>query len=112
MEHDHRAFDRLGAGFSGMIIEHDAMDKKSFTMSGVEKADGLAAVTGNDAVNIVVARAAKQMYRVPKVIARTHDPRYAELYHKLGIETVTNVTLGIDRNSELLRWYIPCYYFM
>ena len=55
-------------------------------------------------MNIVVARAAKQMYRVPKVIARTHDPRYAELYHKLGIETVTNVTLGIERISELLTF--------
>ena len=104
VDHDHLAFDRLGAGFSGTIIEHDAMNKKSFTMSGIEKADGLAAVTGNDAVNIVVARAAKQMFRVPKVIARTHDPRYAELYHKLGIETVTNVSLGIERISELLTF--------
>ena len=104
VDNDHQAFDRLGTGFSGTIIEHDAMDKKSFTMSGIEKADGLAAVTGNDAVNIVVARAAKQMFRVPKVIARTHDPRYAELYHKLGIETVTNVSLGIERISELLTF--------
>ena len=101
---DPAAFDRLGEKFTGRIIQRDALDKESFQDSGVDIADGLAAVTGNDAVNIVVARAARQIYRVPRVIARTHDPRYAELYHKLGIETVTNVSLGIERISELLTF--------
>lgn len=104
VDQDSQSFDRLGPHFQGKIINQDALDKKSFVESGIEKADGLAAVTGNDAINIVVARAAKQMFRVPKVIARTHDPRYAELYHKLGIQTVTNVSLGIERISELLTF--------
>ena len=104
VDHDPTAFDRLGNSFPGHIMKHDALDQDSFQSSGIEKADGLAAVTGNDAVNIVVARAARQMFRVPKVIARTHDPRYAEIYHKLGIQTVTNVSLGIERISELLTF--------
>jgi trk system potassium uptake protein TrkA len=104
VDHDQAAFERLGSAFIGTKIESDALDKLSFSQSGIEKADGLAAVTGNDAVNIVVARAAKQMFRVPKVIARTHDPRYAVLYHKLGIQTVTNVSLGIERISEILTF--------
>lgn len=104
VDNDPLSFQRLGPGFSGTIREHDALDKESFYESGVAKADGLAAVTGNDAINIVVARAARQMFRVPKVIARTHEPRYSELYHKLGIQTVTNVSLGIERISELLTF--------
>jgi trk system potassium uptake protein len=101
---DPLAIDRLGHLFSGQIIKRDALDQDSFHISGIEKADGLAAVTGNDAVNIVIARVARQMFRVPKVIARTHDPRYSEIYHKLGIQTVTNVSLGIERISELLTF--------
>ena len=104
VDNDPRAFERLGHVFSGQVIQRDALDQESFHESSIEKADGLAAVTGNDAVNIVVARAARQMFRVPKVIARTHDPRYSELYHKLGIQTVTNVSLGIERISELLTF--------
>ncbi|HPY59664.1 MAG TPA: TrkA family potassium uptake protein [Methanospirillum sp.] len=104
VDHDNMAFDRLGDGFSGKLVKMDAMDKNSFTMSGINTADGLAAVTGNDAVNIIVARAARQMFRVPKVIARTHDPRYAEIYHKLGIQTVSNISLGIERISEILTF--------
>jgi trk system potassium uptake protein TrkA len=101
---DQMAFDRLGSAFAGQIIHRDALDMETFQTSGIEKADGLAAVTGNDAVNIVVARAARQMFRIPKVIARTHDPRYTEIYNKLGIQTVTNVSLGIERISELLTF--------
>lgn len=104
VDRDPRAFDRVGHSFTGDIVHRDALDKESFQKSGIEKADGLAAVTGNDAVNIVVARAARQMFRVPKVIARTHDPRYADIYHKLGIQTVTSVSLGIERISELLTF--------
>jgi trk system potassium uptake protein TrkA len=101
---DPKAIERLGHSFSGKKIHRDALDKETFQISGIEKADGLAAVTGNDAVNIVVARVARQMYRVPKVIARTHDPQYEDIYHKLGIQTVTNVSLGIERISELLTF--------
>ncbi|PWR69753.1 potassium channel family protein [Methanospirillum stamsii] len=104
VDHDSKAFERLGKGFTGHFIQRDALDQESFYGSEIDKADGLAAVTGNDAVNIVVARAARQLFRVPKVIARTHDPRYAELYHKLGIQTVTNVKLGIERISEILTF--------
>jgi len=104
VDNDPGAIDRLGQMFNGQIILRDALDKETFHDSGIEKADGLATVTGNDAVNIVVARAARQMFRVPKVVARTHDPRYSEIYHKLGIQTVTNVSLGIERISELLTF--------
>ncbi len=101
---DPKAIERLGHSFTGNKIHRDALDKETFLASGIEKADGLAAVTGNDAINIVVARVARQMYRVPKVIARTHDPQYMDIYHKLGIQTVTNVSLGIERISEMLTF--------
>lgn len=104
VDHDPKAFERMGDSFSGQCIQRDALDHETFISSGIEKSDGLAAVTGNDAINIVIARAARQMFRVPKVIARTHDPRYMEIYNKLGIQTVTNVSLGIERISELLTF--------
>lgn len=104
VDNDPAVFTRLGQDFKGLVLLGNALDQDTFTRAGVAKADGLAAVTGNDAINIVVARAARLMFRVPKVIARTHDPRYTEIYHKLGIQTVTNVSLGIERISELLTF--------
>ncbi len=101
---DPQGFDRLGPGFSGQIIQGDALDEESFIASGVNRADGLAAVTGSDTVNTVVARVAKQVFRVPKVIARIHDPQTAGVYQRLGVQTVTSVELGIVRISELLTY--------
>jgi trk system potassium uptake protein TrkA len=101
---DLKAFERLGPSFAGTMLEGSALDQEMFNASGVSRADGLAAVTGDDTINTVVARAAKQIFRVPKVVARIHDPLNAEVYRRLGIQTVTNVSLGIARISDLLTF--------
>lgn len=104
VDHDPQVFNRLGPGFSGQIIQGEALDEESFKASGVNRADGLAAVTGSDTVNAVVARVAKQVFRVPKVVARIHDPLNAGIYQKLGVQTVTSVELGINRITEMLTF--------
>ena len=104
VDNDSRAFDRLGPTFPGQIVRGDALEEESFRNSGVNRADGLAVVTGSDMVNTVVARVARQIFRIPKVVARIHDPLNADIYRRLGIQTVTNVDLGIVRISELLTF--------
>jgi trk system potassium uptake protein TrkA len=37
VDQDAHAFDRLGPHFQGKVINQDALDKKSFTESGIEK---------------------------------------------------------------------------
>lgn len=101
---DPLAKNRLGPDFSGQVILGDALDRQSFIAGGADRADGLAAVTGNDAINIVVARAARQIFKVPKVVARIHDPLNAEIYRRLGVQTVTSVELGTLRITELLTF--------
>ncbi len=98
------AFERLGAGFTGQTIVGTGFDRDVLLHAGIECADGLAAVTGRDETNVVLARLARQMFRVPRVIARLHDPRHAEVYRRLGIQTITPLTWGIQRLAELLRY--------
>jgi trk system potassium uptake protein TrkA len=96
------AFERLGPGFTGQTIVGTGFDRDVLLCAGIERADGLAAVTGRDETNVVLARLARQMFRVPRVIARLHDPRHAEVYRRLGIQTITPLTWGIQRLAELL----------
>jgi trk system potassium uptake protein TrkA len=70
--------------------------------ASIERADGLAAVTGSDEANVVLARLARQVFRVPRVIARLYDPRKADVYQRLGLQTINPVTWGIHRIAELL----------
>ena len=102
VDQDATAFERLGTGFTGQTIVGTGFDRDVLLHAGIERADGLAAVTGRDETNVVLARLARQMFRVPRVIARLHDPRHAEVYRRLGIQTMTPLTWGIQRLAELL----------
>jgi len=70
--------------------------------AGIEKADALAAVTASDEANIVAARMARSYFRVPFVAARVYEPQKAKIYRRLGIQTISPVTLGIERLTNLL----------
>lgn len=103
VDSDPAAFDRLPAGFSGEQIVGFGIDRKVLSTAGIERTEALAAVTGNDEVNSVVARAAVVRFRVPRVVARMYDPRQADLYRRLGVVTISPVVWGIGRLSEALQ---------
>lgn len=102
VDKDSLTFERLGSTFKGQTVNGGGFDREVLLQTGIERADGLAAVTGSDEVNIVTARLARQMFRVPRVVARLYDPRKAEVYQRLGLQTINPVTWGINRIAELL----------
>jgi len=104
VDNDPDAFKRLGPPFHGQVICGDGLDREVLLKGGIERADGLAALTASDDTKIVVARLARQVFRVPRVVARVHDPLKAEIYRRLGVQTVTPVALGTLRFAELLTF--------
>lgn len=104
IDNDPAAFGRLEAGFSGRTLRGDALDRAVLVSGGIEHADAIAALTPNDSVNLVVARLAKEMFLVPKVIARMYDPQKSEIYRRLGVQTISLVSLSIQRLSEILTF--------
>ena len=102
VDHEATAFERLGTGFKGQTLLGAGLDRDVLRQAGIERTDGLAVVTGSDDTNVVIARLARQVFRVPRVVARLHDPRHAEVYRQLGIQTLTPLTWGIQRLAELL----------
>jgi trk system potassium uptake protein TrkA len=104
IDKDPRAFERLGPSFKGATVTGIAFDREALIKAGIERADGLAAVTVSDEINGLVARLARQIFRVPRVVARLYDPRKAEIYRRLGLQTVSTTAWGIQRMSELLGY--------
>lgn len=102
VDRDPAAFERLGATFRGETLTGNGLDRDVLVKAGIEKADGIAAVTASDEVNVVAARLARQVFRVPRVVARLYEPRKAEVYRRLGLMTISHVTWGISRIVELL----------
>lgn len=99
---DGTAFARLGPTFKGKHLCGHGLDRPLLEEAGIAHADGLAALTGSDDLNIVIALLARQRFHVPKVVARLYDPKKAESYRRLGIHTIAPILWGITRVSESL----------
>jgi Trk K+ transport system NAD-binding subunit len=52
---------------------------------------------------VVAARVARDAYRVPRVIARIHDPRQAALYEELGVVTVSSTGWALRKIGDHLE---------
>ena len=104
VDSDETAFARLGPAFGGQRIPGIGFDRDVLLQAGIDAADGVAAVTGEDEVNAVVARLAGRMFRVPRVVARLQDPRKAQIYRRLNVQVVAPVDWGIHRAADLLTF--------
>lgn len=102
VDRERRAFARLGKAFAGRTVEGVGFDRDVLVRAGAEASDALAALTSGDNANIVTARIARTLFRVPKVVARVYDPRRAEVYTRLGLRTVSTTAWGVSRVQQLL----------
>lgn len=99
-----KAFDRLKADFAGKRVVGFVFDREVLEEAGIREAQAFASVTSGDNSNIVSARVAKEHFRVPQVVARIYDPRRAQIYQRLGIQTVATVRWTTD---QILRSLLP-----
>lgn len=102
---DHRDTDaaaRLGPNFKGRLISGLGFDRNILIDAGVERADAFVAASSSDNANIVAARIARYIFKVPRVVARLYDPRRAEIYQRLGLITISTTTWGAERIYELV----------
>ncbi|HEX2575893.1 MAG TPA: TrkA family potassium uptake protein [Aquihabitans sp.] len=56
-------------------VAADACEVSEFARAGVDRADVVAAVTGDDEDNLVISLLAKQEFAVPRVVARVNNPK-------------------------------------
>ena len=93
----------LGAWYTGQRVVGNGFQREALLDAGVQQADSLAAVTGSDNANILICLAGREMFRVPRVVARIHDPAAKEIYRRGGIPTVNPTSWG-TRVSDLM-WH-------
>ena len=60
--------------------------------SGIERADVVAAVTGDDEDNLVACQLAKRQFKVPHTVARVNNPSNVQLFQRLGVDVAVSAT--------------------
>lgn len=86
IEQDKSEVARLQEELGDVVIRGDASEMRTMKDAGMERADVVVAVTGDDGDNLVISQLAKKKYGVPKTISRVNNPKNEELFHKLGID--------------------------
>jgi len=97
-----QAFENLHPDFRGRTIEGDALAEGVLRRAGIEEAGGLAAVTNSDVVNAVVGHAARIVYHLPKVVARSYDVRWLSLLEAFELTVVSSMIWGAQQIETLL----------
>jgi len=90
------AFRRLPEDFPGKKIVGMGIDMGALQAAGIEKADALLALTNGDNTNAMVAQMARDIFKVPFILARINDPLRADTYCELGIPTICQTTIISD----------------
>ncbi len=96
------SFKNLGSGFNGTTVVGTGIDEDVLRKAGIEQADAMAAVTSNDNTNIMAAQVAKEIFGVPRVMARIFDPDREYVYHEFGLETISPTAVGVERIKNAL----------
>jgi trk system potassium uptake protein TrkA len=102
IDHDTNALARLGTEFKGRVVHGLGFDKNVLLEAGIETAEGFIAASSSDNANIVAARIAHNIFRVPRVVARLYDPVRAEIYQRLGLTTISSTVWGAERIVEVV----------
>jgi len=86
---DPDAFGQLPSDFKGSRVVGNGIDQDVLRRIGLDQADAFVAVTPGDNRNVMASQMAKHIFGVPKVVCRIFDPIREELYHSLGLETIS-----------------------
>ncbi len=76
---------------SEVVFEGEGSDPQVLEAAGVQQAQVLAAVTSDDADNLVICALARQVYGVRRVIARINNPKHSWLFtREMGVDVALN----------------------
>ena len=95
LDNDRSRYAALEARFEHVARYGDATELFVLERAGVERADLVVAVTGDDEDNIIVCQVSKEKYGVAKCIARVNDPRNQPHFDMVGINLTVSATATI-----------------
>jgi trk system potassium uptake protein TrkA len=100
MEKDRARAEQIADEIGSVVIAHDGCEGKYLGEAGANRADVVAAVTGDDEDNLVICQMAKHHFDVPRTIARVNNPKNEILFRHLGVDEIISPTRMILGSIE------------
>jgi trk system potassium uptake protein TrkA len=97
LEKDSARAEWLSSQLGSVVLTGDGDEMSFLSTTGMDRADVVLAVTGDDEDNLVALQLAKQQFNVPRTIARVNNPANVGIFKELGVDeaiSATEVLLG------------------
>ena len=106
IESDRRRYLTVEQELEHNVSYGDASELWVLERAGIQRADMVIAVTGDDEDNMLICQVAKEKYDVGQIIARVNNPRNKPHFDLLGIKPSVSAT---DLILRLLEHEVPEY---
>jgi trk system potassium uptake protein len=106
IESSRQCYLSLEEEFEHAVQYGDATELWVLERAGIQRADLVVAVTGDDEDNMLVCQVAKEKYLCERIIARVNNPRNHEHFKLLGIQPAFSAT---DLILRLIEHEVPRY---
>ncbi|HYI79245.1 MAG TPA: NAD-binding protein [Thermoleophilaceae bacterium] len=106
VESNRRRYETVEEELEHAIQYGDGTELWVLERAGIERADLVVAVTGDDEDNILICQVATEKYGVDRVVARCNNPRNLQHFELLGIKPAVSAT---DLILRLIEHEVPKY---
>jgi trk system potassium uptake protein TrkA len=106
VEQDRRRYLTVEQELEHAVQYGDATELWVLERAGIQRADLVIAVTGDDEDNLLICQVAKEKYLCDRIIARCNNPRNLSHFRLLGIQPAVSAT---DLILRLIEHEVPRY---
>src|ERR671938_1054660 len=106
VESDRARFQTVEVELEHAVQYGDGSELWVLERAGIERADLVVAVTGDDEDNILISQVAREKYGVARVVARCNNPRNLQHFELLGVRPAISAT---DLILRLIEHEVPKY---
>jgi len=100
VEKDKQACEDVTKTLDVLVINGDGCTPSVLKEAGIERADVVAAVTGEDEDNLIVCQVAKEKFSIARTVGRVNDPRNEHVFFELGVDIPIDATTILAKVIE------------
>jgi len=100
IDKDRQICEEIAKELELLVISGDGCDPKMLEEAGIQRADVVAAVTGDDEDNLVICQLAKEKFNIQRTVGRVNNPDNEHTFSELGIDVPVDSTKIIAKIIE------------
>jgi len=100
VEKDKSTAESIAKELDILVINGDGCEPRFLEEAGIDRADVVCAVTGDDEDNFIICSIAKERFGVRRTVARVNDPKNEKSFVELGVDVPVDSTMILARVIE------------